>query len=133
MITGWFDQRKRPYIRGVVLIPRFRVWQSVNFLLDTGADLTCLHSKDAKSLQIPEHALHGATNRDGVGGGADYFQENATILFADGSKSVSYNIVLNIACDPGTDRVPALLGRDIFNHWYIEYDLASRKLQCTVR
>ena len=45
MIVGRFECG-RPFLRGDVLVPRFEVQAGVNFLVDTGADVTCLHPKN---------------------------------------------------------------------------------------
>ena len=43
MITGNFDINRRPYIRGIVSLPRFAIRQPISFLLDTDTDYTCRH------------------------------------------------------------------------------------------
>ena len=52
MISGYFDSNGRPTIHGMVVIPELDIWDGVDFLVDTGADMTCLHSADIEQLGI---------------------------------------------------------------------------------
>ncbi len=56
MIIGGFDEYGRPFIRGRLSIPRLDINSEIDFLLDTGADVTCLHSGDLR--QIGTETLH---------------------------------------------------------------------------
>ena len=132
MIVGEFDVRGRPYVPGVVVIPRLNISGSVVFLLDTGADSTCLHTNDATSLEIPLERLGNLTEVGGIGGGAEYFKEDATLYFSDDDRIVGYDISIGIASSD-TGGLPSLLGRDIFDNWRIEYERTRGVLQCIVR
>lgn len=132
MIRGRFDIHGRPLIRGIVFIPRFDIRQPVSFLLDTGADSTCLNSKDANNLHIPRSSLRDATHVGGIGGGATYYREPAALYFLDGARIVTYDLILRVASS-STGGIPSLLGRDIFDNWRIEYDRSQDNLQCEVR
>ena len=57
MIIGFFSAIGRPYILGTVTLPRFDVSTDVYFLLDTGADSSCLHLEDTRNLSVPESSL----------------------------------------------------------------------------
>ena len=132
MIVGRFDVRGRPYVAGVVVIPRLNILGVVVFLLDTGADSTCLHTNDALNLQIPIERLGNLAEVGGIGGGARYFKEQATIYFPDDGRVVGYNISIGIASSD-TGGLPSLLGRDVFDNWRIEYERRRGMLQCVVR
>ena len=132
MIRGRFDINSRPVIRAIVFIPRFDIRQPVSFLLDTGADYTCLNSKDSNNLHIPTSNLRDAAHVGGIGGGATYYREPAASYFVDGARIVAYDLVLRIASS-STGGIPSLLGRDIFDNWRIEYDRTLDDLQCEVR
>ena len=80
------------------------------FLLDTGADSTCLHSKDSTNLEIPRERLGNLAEVGGIGGGAEYFNEDATLYFSDDDRIVGYDIAIGIASS-ATGGLPALLGR----------------------
>ena len=110
----------------------FDIRQPVSFLLDTGADSICLNSKDANNLHIPIGNLRDAAHVGGIGGGATYYREPATLYFLDGAGIVAYDLILRIASS-STGGIPSLLGRDIFDSWRIEYDRALDSLQCEVR
>ena len=132
MIVGGFDARGRPYVPGVVVIPRLSISGAVVFLLDTGADSTCLHTNDAASLEIPFERLGNLAEVGGIGGGAEYFKEDATLYFSDDDRIVGYDISIGIASSP-TGGLPSLLGRDVFDNWRIEYERTRGVLQCIVR
>ena len=102
------------------------------FLLDTGADSTCLNTNDALNLQIPSKRLGNLAEVGGIGGGAGYFKEHATIYFPDDGRVVGYDISIGIASSD-TGGLPSLLGRDVFDNWHIEYERRRGVLQCVVR
>ncbi len=60
MIIGEFDDRGRPYVEGRVIIPRLNINEIVTFLLDTGADGTCLPTRCPKGA----YALQSAWEQD---------------------------------------------------------------------
>lgn len=138
MIVGTFDAKGWPFVRAIVSIPRFRIKGAVQFLLDTGADSTCLHLKDATNLHIPRQLLRDPDSIGGIGGSADYYHEEADIFFLDSdpaneNRVVGYRVSLGITVCSETDGIPALLGRDVFNNWGIEYDYSAGHLRCYVR
>ena len=135
MITGFFSSRGRPYIYGTVTLPRFGVSTGVPFLLDTGADSSCLHSEDARSLAIPESSLGNEVHAGGVGGTAAYYREPAIVTFKYGPGRIyeaSYNIDLDLSYSDETLAMPSLLGRDILDDWHIEYSRKRNLLRCTI-
>lgn len=135
MIVGEFDARGRPYVKGELSLPRLGVSHDIDFLLDTGADVTCLHPGDAQMLHIPFNRLRGKKFFDGVGGKSPpYFQERATLSFSDGASTRLYEINLNIAVQSESNKdLPSLLGRDVINHWYMHYDPSNASLRFVVR
>ena len=80
MIRRRFDINGRPRIRAMVSIPRFDVRQLVSFLLDTGANYTCLNSADRSNLGMSVGELRDVERVLGVGGGVGYARQ-AEIAF----------------------------------------------------
>ena len=134
MIVGEFDELGRPYVESRLIIPRLQVDERILFLLDTGADRTCLHPQDANRVRIPFRRLGNMMSSRGVGGSSSYFSEPATLSFSDQSYTRLYAVGLLIAEPHGGNRgLPSLLGRDVINHWYMQYDPMNSKLEFTVR
>ncbi len=134
MIVGRFDKRGRPYVKGIVNFPRFQVSVETLFLLDTGADSTCLHPLDAEKAHVPFSQLRDRQTFRGVGGSSPYFREAAILSFADTPQTIFYSVDLLVAEPHERNRgLPSLLGRDVINHWYMEYDPSRSRLEFTVR
>ena len=70
----------------------------------------------------------------GIGGGSPYYREPALLSFGDQPWTRLYVVELLIA-EPrsGNEGLPSLLGRDVINHWYMQYDPSSARLDFTVR
>lgn len=128
MIIGEFDEWGR------LIIARLNVNRRIPFLLDTGAERTCLHPRDTNRARIPIEALGGAIQSRGVGGLSRYYRESALLSFYDQLYTRVYAIELLIA-DPheGNEGLPSLLGRDVLNSWNINYDPMTDTLECNVR
>ena len=135
MITGFFSEIGRPYISGTVALPRFGVSTYVTFLLDTGADSSCLHFRHTSELAVPESSLGNEVHAGGVGGTAAYYREPAIVTFKYGPGRIyeaSYNIDLDLSYSDETLAMPSLLGRDILDDWHIEYSRKRNLLRCTI-
>ena len=135
MITGFFSDIGRPYIYGTITLPRFDVSTDVYFLLDTGADSSCLHLVDALNLAVPEINLGNESSLGGIGGTAVYYREPAIVTFTYGDEridEVSYNIDLDLSYSDETLGLPSLLGRDILDNWHIEYSRKRNLLRCAI-
>ena len=134
MIIGAFDREGRPYIRGEVAIPRLGVKRHVTFLIDTGADRTCIHPEDARRAGIPFDRLVEAKVSSGIGGRAVYFREPAVVSFVDEMVKRLYAVDLLIAEPTAANSgFPSLLGRDVLNRWRIVYDPTDSALEIFVR
>lgn len=131
MIVGRFE-RGRPFLRGDVLIPRFGVQAGVNFLVDTGADVTCLHPGDAIPANIPFDRLENLTANRGIGGQSSYFVEQAILSFrdADGRPIYLYDIDIRIGKpEEVSDRIPSLLGQDVLKRWRVVHHPPADRLE----
>ena len=90
MIVGRFE-RGRPFLRGDIWIPRFRLWVAVNFLVDTGADVTCLHPYDAIPANMPFDRLDNPTANRGIGGQSSYDDFSKAIELMPDFANAYYN------------------------------------------
>ncbi len=134
MIVGQFDSFGRPYVVCRLIIPRLRVSRRISFLLDTGADSTSLHPRDARATRIPFAQLSNRRSSRGIGGSSSYFNEPAILSFSDDAVVRIYEVGLLIAEPNDTNEVlPSLLGRNVINRWYMEYDPSENRLEFTVR
>ena len=136
MISGFFDSDGRPTMRGMLIIPELEVWDGVDFLVDTGADMTCLHSPDIEQLRIDRGLLRstgGPTAIRGVGGGQDYFVTRARVAFLDEpdlDRLAVFTIDLYIADSTGAGvHTPSLLGRDILDQVMMIYEPRRQRLE----
>ena len=134
MIVGRFDDTGRPQVECRVIIRRLGVDERMAFLLDTGADNTYLHLEDAEALGVPFEQLVRRTDARGVGGRSSYFRELAFLVFDDNAQRRIYTVELRIAGpDESNLTLPSLLGRNVINHWYVQYDPTNFRLDCIVR
>ena len=46
MLVGKFDESGKPHLRGIIVLPRLSKSIYINFLVDTGADITLLTPSD---------------------------------------------------------------------------------------
>ena len=134
MIFGSFDERGRPLMEGRLVIQRLGVDHWMDFLLDTGAERTCLHSRDVARARVPVDLLGEALQSRGVGGTSTYFMEPALLSFDDQFYTRVYRVELLIAAPGETSAaLPSLLGRDVINYWNVNYDPTNGALGCLVR
>ena len=134
MIQGQFDVYGRPYVQGRIYVPRLRVDGYINFLMDTGADSTCLHPEDATQINLPFDELRNRSDVSGIGGNHSYYHEPAFVFFIDGTRLRLYRVTLSVAKPhKSVDPLPSLLGRDVLNHWYMRYDPTNDRLDFLVR
>lgn len=141
MIKGEFDpyNHNRPTVTGVVQINELGIECVVDFLVDTGADATCMHYPDVAVAEVDQDRLKevGVLREfGGVGGDAKYRQVSADITFEDTDRrSRTYAIELLVA-DTSQETMgerPSLLGRDILDLHLMVYDPQRDRLTLTLR
>ena len=130
MIAGYFDAMGRPYIRGMVRIPRLNVVGRVAFLVDTGATVTSLSPNDGDNLLVPISELTNPVQQRGIAGARTYYREPAVVMFHDGVQWKRFDVQLYIAPpDAAASYLPSLLGRDVLNTMRMEYDFPAGRLE----
>ena len=134
MIIGRFDEWGIPLVLGEIWIPKFQVRHEIEFLVDTGSDRTVIHPEDANDAQVPFDQLMNRAGLTGIGGVSPFFYETAFVTFNDGPDTRTYEVELLIA-EPRDDNVeyPSLLGRDVINNWFMQYDPVNDSLGFMVR
>ena len=136
MIAGEFDPQGYPTVWGRLDLPQWNVSYTVPFLLDTGADVTTIHPRDAGNAGIPFDRLYAGVTVGGIGGQSTYYREPATLVFADDveRQSYCYDLTVDIAKpEDVSGEIPSLLGRDIIDRWRMVYDRTDDLLEFTVR
>ena len=134
MVIGWFSFTGRPFVRVRVTIPRLGIRRTVEFLVDTGSDSTCVNHRDAAYLRLFPEVLRESemTYATGIGGSSRYFVEDARLEFLDTDDEPprEYPVSLRIADLSDTPMsIPSLLGRDILNLHRMIYSPAERRLE----
>ena len=135
MIIGWFSFRGRPFVRTRVTIPRLGIQNEVEFLVDTGADGTCVNHRDVVNMELFAERFRESemTYSAGVGGFSRYFREDARIEFLDTDDvgpPREYAVSLLIAdLSDAPMSIPSLLGRDILNLHRMVYSPTERRLE----
>lgn len=118
-----------PLIDVTVELPRFSVSRTFPLLVDTGADDTCLHLRDAfRLLGSRRYSMLTGPIREiiGVGGSQEYFSEQAWITFEHHNGTLeSYEFDIGIAVPFWGDperlalqfRLPSVLGWDLLQYF----------------
>ena len=123
-----------PYVEATVYLPRLQVSNRVDFLIDTGADRTCIHPVDMEKLNIDYRRLrrNNLITGSGIGGGLDYYCEEAILVLIDRCGEERYchfDILLGGRTgSPTIMDLPSLLGRDFINLCYLQADRSKNRL-----
>lgn len=94
----------------------------ITFLVDTGAGMTAVHSDDIAKLALPQAALSEAetVRIHGIGGYSTYRLVAGEIAFQNDASAMPIRYITTLYIAEATEDssgIPALLGRDILNHW----------------
>ncbi len=131
MIKGFYpltfdpDKKPAPHVRAY-LLPGYNnaIGRNVDFLVDTGADRTCIHPMDVRITDIPSQFAQSSNKPvpiSGLGGSLNYFPVPVSILFSSDQGhylwkgSVLMCDIGGFLTDESTWRLPSLLGRDILD------------------
>ena len=139
MIEGRFSSNGEPLLECQVWLPSlsFREW--IEFLVDTGAQYTCLHSSDVEDATDDrgETIVWDSLSYDdvgvGVGGEADYSVQKAYITFIAGEEQIVLSVDVRVA-RPGPDSppLPSVLGRDVLEAFEMTYAPHRRVLRLEI-
>ena len=122
MIAGYFTADGIPYISARVSLPRIGVSGEVQFLVDTGTDITVLHPMAATDINCPFDELSNPVHAMSAGGVRTYYDEPAVVSFFDGEVRHDYRLNIQVGKPhPVTDGLDSLLGRDVLNELEMEY------------
>ena len=135
MIKGSFDNGS-PFIEGLLVIPRLHIHGPISFLLDTGADESCLMPTDGLRLSIDYGSLTGRkVSISGVSGNIECTKCSVLAIFTeDNGKVRIYRIQIDIMPDvPELHRMHSLLGQDILSRWRTVHDPTRGQIQATVK
>ena len=135
MILGSFDQFGRPYVQGRLSFPGLNLDGYIDFLVDTGADNTTIHPRDAIMMGVNHAGLtRSARPSIGVGGTTTTYEEPAVIIFDDGQFLQIYISDVSVAAPRQHNmQFPSLLGQDIMKNWRIVHDKPRGRLTFTVQ
>jgi len=131
MLSGQFDETGRPEISERLSLPRLLIERaSVQFLIDTGADVTVLSLTDAKRLGVDYASLKDKEDGMGLGGHAELYVEDALIAFSDDVAVFHYQIQIAIMEDSEDNMtLTSILGRDIINQWSMRYCFSESTIE----
>ncbi|MBI4311900.1 MAG: retroviral-like aspartic protease family protein [Chloroflexi bacterium] len=130
MLTGVFDERGQPILKGRLIVPELNVDGRVKFRVDTGADRTSIHPRDARNLALPFHLLRNPVPLQGIGGAPTYYWQPAYLTFTGGSETFGYRLQVAVAAPIQSNAtLPSLLGQDILRHWQMLHAPARSRLE----
>lgn len=133
MIRGFYRVEggfRRPFVIAKIIFPRFNIEETIEFLVDTGADVTMLGEKDILRIGLDYEEL-GRARKDlgGIGGKAETYVIEAIIKiepdFVERMKVLTIRNELPEKTPKDKkkelrelyQRMPSLLGRDIIEEF----------------
>ncbi len=130
MIHGRFSQAGQPFVSASLLIPTAPREVKIDFLVDTGADQTCLMPADAKAMRLNFDELGEGVRARGIGGRVNVHSLTGMITFLElGVGLVVYETPVLVYPDrPPYRYYPSILGRDVLNSWRVRYSQPENAL-----
>lgn len=133
-------QTPAPRVQVFCYIPNINLGTEVDFMIDTGADGTCLNGGYAKGFEryMKKETL---SSHSGIGGRCGYYKETAILIFTDTEgELLGFELELSIQRIPRRYiqrigrrwlffqpdllalQTPCLLGRDVLLKWELLYN-----------
>jgi hypothetical protein len=134
MIHGRFGELTRPYVSAQVTIAKAERIAKINFLIDTGADTTCLMPSDVFALRLRQPNWGDPVASRGIGGEVAVYENFAALMFLElGVGLVVHDIPVYVyPNEEPYNEYPSILGRDILDSWRIRYSFIERELTADV-
>lgn len=122
-------------VRGLVRVPELDAMGVVPFVVDTGADRTCLIVRNLEDLEADFGVLTTLPSvpSTGFGGEQTAYLARGTLEFRDEADSYQYDMEFLVPDSATTPALPSVLGRDILQRWRMVYDHQEGELSFTVR
>ena len=122
-LSGFFREG-RGYLSALVHIPRWDIYDRVDFHVDTGAPFTSLSPVDGFAMGVPYRNVDYPHQFRGAGGTARYGAEPAMLVFATSGESIYVHTIRLHIVRPteGSEHLPSLLGIDVLNQWSMTSD-----------
>jgi len=131
IVKGSFDpQSGRPYCQGLLFIPMWHKSSPIDFLVDTGSDVTTLNPADGRRMRIDYGSLAYTEPTIGVGSSHQAATVSAIVVFASDVGTLPvYSVRLSITpYSIECEQLPSLLGTDILLRWRIYWDPTQDRL-----
>lgn len=109
-----------PFLHSLVLLPRFRQYLEVDFLVDTGAESTTLGLRDIENAGLDDDDFRQRPIRTlrGVGGERNFYLEPASMVFYGDGQRFTWARRVRIPQQSNAVSaadLPSILGRDLLN------------------
>lgn len=121
-------------MQGLLLIPRWRKLSRIDFLVDTGSDVTTLSPGDGTRMGVDYGSLNYRATFLGAASSHKAAVERAVIVFASEDGTLpAYRVRLSITqYSLEGEQLPSLVGTDILRRWRIFWDPSQDRLDFEV-
>lgn len=143
MIRGYFKSEQndsRPYIFAKLYFPDLDLEQSIELLVDSGADATTISAKDALRIGLDYADFDNFTWATGIGGRIKAFPVKAILKMDSYVKETQVDILAFWVGDEPSEEslrrelleLPSLLGRDVLEEFaLVLHQQTKQVLLCT--
>ena len=137
MLRGAFGEpNNRPFLFGYLRLLQLGKSGSIDFLVDTGADTTCVHPGDLTRIAgEPLNWLYAGDQSlvRGLGDTVTVYPLEVVLSFRDDLNLYMYSLTIDV---PDPEQVPPIvpiLGRDVLQHWRMVYNPTGNQLDFDVQ